>query len=181
MSHFKEEYIKQVTEKQWDNKFIRNYYWDTARPYNEKEWFAFFNNSTVENRFLFALLENTTHDFIGWISLVDVQLKNKNATIEIVILSNKKQHKKYETEALHLICRFAFLELGLHKLRAYVNSNHHCTLNLYEQYGFILEGIDREALYQDGKWIDRYHFGWLFDEWCKVNKKVSLTENSYDR
>ncbi len=34
-------------------------------------------NKGEDDRFLFAILENTTEEFIGWVSLSDVQLKNR--------------------------------------------------------------------------------------------------------
>ncbi|RXK50639.1 N-acetyltransferase, partial [Enterococcus faecalis] len=42
-----------------------------------------------DDRFLFAILENTTEEFIGWVSLSDVQLKNRGANLGIAILQKE--------------------------------------------------------------------------------------------
>ena len=35
------------------------------------------------------------------------------------------------------------------------------------------EGIDREALFQDGKWLDIYNYGILQKEWLQIIKAES--------
>ncbi len=50
---------------------------------------------------------------------------------------------------MSLICKFAFYELGLHKIRLAVNSNNQNAIHVYEKVGFKKEGIDREALFQE--------------------------------
>ncbi|HHZ7415102.1 GNAT family protein [Enterococcus faecalis] len=57
---------------------------------------------------------------------------------------------------MSLICKFAFYELGLHKIRLAVNSNNQKAIHVYEKVGFKKEGIDREALFQDGWPMARY-------------------------
>ncbi len=61
------------------------------------------------DRFLFAILENTTEKFIGWVSLSDVQLKNRGANLGIAILQKEQRGQGYGFEAVSLICKFAFL------------------------------------------------------------------------
>ena len=51
-----------------------------------EEWKDFTINKGEDDRFLFAILENTTEEFIGWVSLSDVQLKNRGANLGIAIL-----------------------------------------------------------------------------------------------
>lgn len=165
LSHFKDDYVQFITDNQWDNEFNRNYYWDVVRPYGYEEWIDFFKDRTSDSRFLFAILENKTDQFIGWISLSEIQLKNRGAELSIVILLEENRGKGYGIESLNLICEFGFSELGLHKLKLYVNSNNINAIKLYEKCGFQKEGTDRESLYQDGKWLDRYYYGLLHTEW----------------
>ena len=88
-----------------------------------EEWKDFTINKGEDDRFLFAILENTTEEFIGWVSLSDVQLKNRGANLGIAILQKEQRGQGCGFEAVSLICKFAFYELGLHKIRLAVNSN----------------------------------------------------------
>ena len=74
---------------------------------------------------------------------------------------------------MSLICKFAFYELGLHKIRLAVNSNNQKAIHVYEKVGFKKEGIDREALFQDGQWLDIYNYGILQKEWLQMVKAES--------
>ena len=61
---------------------------------------------------------------------------------------------------MSLICKFAFYELGLHKIRLAVNSNNQKRF-MFMKSRLQKEGIDREALFQDGQWLDIYNYGIL--------------------
>lgn len=163
-SNFEAEDYLTLTKNQWDNEFLRMVSWDTFHPWNEEDWEKFAGDPDDHSRFLFALKEIEQVAFIGWVSLSDVQFKNRGAEVSIAILNEKDRNKGYGTDAVYLISKFAFYELGLHKLRLTVNSNNPKAIKVYEKIGFKREGTDREALYQDGKWIDIYHYGLLFKE-----------------
>ena len=164
-SHFVEEYFEVIAKEQWDNHFLRSLSWDNIHPWNVETWKQFEGDNEDNNRFLFALKEIENHHFIGWVSLSEVQFKNRGAELSIAILGEKNRNKGYGTDALNLICQFAFYELGLHKIRLSVHSNNEAAIGLYEKIGFQKEGIDREGLFQDGKWLDVYYYGLLLEEW----------------
>ena len=98
-----------------------------------EEWKDFTINKGEDDRFLFAILENTTEEFIGWVSLSDVQLKNRGANLGIAILQKEQRGQGCGFEAVSLICKFAFYELGLHKIRLAVNSNNQKAIHVYEK------------------------------------------------
>ena len=136
-SHFREEYIEHIAKQQWDNELLRHLSWDALHPWGLEEWKDFTINKGEDDRFLFAILENTTEEFIGWVSLSDVQLKNRGANLGIAILQKEQRG------------------------------------HVYEKVGFKKEGIDREALFQDGQWLDIYNYGILQKEWLQMIKAES--------
>ncbi|MBM6614870.1 GNAT family N-acetyltransferase [Desemzia sp. RIT804] len=164
-SHFVEEYFGIIANAQWDNYFLRSLSWDAFHPWNIENWKQFEGDNDDNGRFLFALKEKEEDTFIGWVSLSDVQFKNRGAELSIAILDEKNRHKGYGTDALNLMCKFGFYELGLHKIRLSVHSNNEGAIKLYEKIGFKKEGIDREGLFQDGKWLDVYYYGLLLNDW----------------
>ncbi|MFC6463408.1 GNAT family N-acetyltransferase [Marinilactibacillus sp. GCM10026970] len=164
-THFEEEDFGMLTQYQWDNEFLRNISWDTFHPWNEEAWKTFQGDSDSNERFLFAIRERFSSEFVGWVSLSDVQFKNRGAELGLAIVPASNRGKGYATDALHTICKFAFYELGLHKIRLSVHSNNESAIKVYEKIGFQREGIDREGLFQDGKWLDVYNYGLLISDW----------------
>ncbi|TKN87222.1 GNAT family N-acetyltransferase, partial [Enterococcus faecalis] len=73
--------------------------WDAFHPGGREEWKDFTINKGVDDRFLFAILENTTEEFIGWVALSDVQLKNRGANLGIAILEKEQRGQGYGFEA----------------------------------------------------------------------------------
>ncbi|WP_242391717.1 GNAT family N-acetyltransferase [Enterococcus faecalis] len=142
-SHFREEYIEHIAKQQWDNELLRHLSWDALHPWGLEEWKDFTINKGEDDRFLFAILQK------------------------------EQRGQGYGFEAVSLICKFAFYELGLHKIRLAVNSNNQKAIHVYEKVGFKKEGIDREALFQDGQWLDIYNYGILQKEWLQMIKAES--------
>lgn len=86
----------------------------------------------------------------------------------MAILKEDNRNRGLGKDALNVILNFAFYELGLHKVKLSVHSNNIPAIKLYSSAGFVKEGTDREALFQDGNWLDVYYYGIIDSEW--VNK-----------
>jgi len=72
------------------------------------------------------------------------------------------------TEALQLVLRFAFDELGLHRIEANIQPNNHASRNLVQRCGFTLEGESKDFLFISGRWRDH-------ERWVRVDARNSLT------
>ncbi|MGW5738593.1 MULTISPECIES: GNAT family N-acetyltransferase [Streptomyces] len=60
----------------------------------------------------------------------------------------------YMTEGLGLVVRFAFGELGLHRLEANIQPENRASLKLIERVGFRREGFSPAFQYINGAWRD---------------------------
>ena len=74
----------------------------------------------------------------------------------------------YMTEALQLVLRFAFDELGLHRIEANIQPNNHASRNLVQRCGFTLEGESKDFLFINGRWRDH-------ERWVRVDARKLLT------
>ena len=72
------------------------------------------------------------------------------------------------TEALQLVLRFAFDELGLHRIEANIQPNNYASRNLVQRCGFTLEGESKDFLFINGRWRDH-------ERWVRVNARNSRT------
>lgn len=70
----------------------------------------------------------------------------------------------YGTEAVRLLSRYAFDELGLAKLEATVFVGNVASRRIFEKNGFVLEGTIRRAVRKRGRFVDEWLFGKLREE-----------------
>jgi ribosomal-protein-alanine N-acetyltransferase len=68
------------------------------------------------------------------------------------------------TEAVRLAVRYAFAELGLHRLEANIQPGNRPSIALVQRLGFRLEGLSPRYLRMDGDWRDHERWALLADE-----------------
>jgi ribosomal-protein-alanine N-acetyltransferase len=78
------------------------------------------------------------------------------------------QRKGYMTEAVGEVVRFAFEELGLHRVQAAVMPHNAASLRVLEKLGFRKEGESPRYLQIAGKWADHDVFAVTREEWPEV-------------
>lgn len=71
----------------------------------------------------------------------------------------------YGSAAADRLVRYAFDQLGLHKVEARVFAFNEASQRLLESIGFTQEGVHRDAVFVDGAYHDTYWYGLLEEEW----------------
>ncbi|OUQ86314.1 GNAT family N-acetyltransferase [Brevibacillus brevis] len=113
----------------------------------------------------YMIVDSQTNRPIGITSLIQIDLKNRNAECIIDIGEKEYWGKGYGREALKLLLDYAFLEMNLHRVSLRVFSFNERAIKLYERLGFKQEGISRQFLFREGKWHDIVHMGILQQEY----------------
>ncbi len=90
---------------------------------------------------------------IGLISLWDRTIPHKGAELSVWIGAAHRNGGN-GTEALRLALRYAFGDLGLHKVYLRVLDYNVRAIRAYEKCGFVREGIERESANVAGEWHD---------------------------
>ena len=102
---------------------------------------------------------------LGWIDWV-----NGWANAYIWIGEKDYWGKNIATEATELLIDYAFKELNLNKLHGGVAIENIGSWSVAEKLGFVLEGVEREEMYVDGKYLDNKTFCLLKEDWLKRKK-----------
>jgi len=63
-----------------------------------------------------------------------------------------------------VLCRFAFEEMNLHKIRLDVYASNAAAVRTYENVGFRREGVLRDEAFRGGRYIDVLRMGLLREE-----------------
>jgi RimJ/RimL family protein N-acetyltransferase len=93
------------------------------------------------------------------LSLFDIDLRNSNAGLTIIIPDENEQGKGYGTESVKILCDYAFRFLGLNKV--YCKTDNPYASKMYERIGFMHEGTLRKQSYRYGEYVDKLCFGLL--------------------
>ncbi len=105
----------------------------------------------------FAII-NETDEYLGTISLKNIDKKNRNA--EYAISTRKKARGTgANTEATKLLLEYAFYELGLHRVYLCVLLSNARAKRFYEKVGFQYEGMFQGHLFQNGCYQDLLWYG----------------------
>ena len=154
---------------------LKNYHWannlDIARlagmqPYPKSaadvdQWWE--THANTPSTKIFAI---KTHDgdYLGNLELRDIELISGRAEVGIILGEAQAQGQGYGTEAVRLVCRFAFRELRLHRLFARVLEHNKRAQNTFRRCGFVQEGAERQAHFAGGRHWDVILYGLLRQE-----------------
>ncbi|MBR3906031.1 MAG: GNAT family N-acetyltransferase [Clostridia bacterium] len=107
--------------------------------------------SSGDYQFAIERLDNGC--FIGQCGVMQINWKNRRAELGIM-LTKEAAGKGFGTEAVSLLCKFAFDEMNLHKLKACVFSFNTPAIRCYEKCGFVHEGVLKDEVYREGQYHD---------------------------
>ena len=102
---------------------------------------------------------------VGNISLMNIDWRNRLAEVGIFIDEKGYWNQGYGRDAMVLILRHAFRNLGLNRIYLRVHETNPRAMHSYEKAGFVHEGRMRKALFQDGKFVDVLLMSTLQAEW----------------
>lgn len=114
-------------------------------------------------RFSIVANDVTEEKYVGTITLHRIDWINRNGEIGYLIGDKKYWGKGMATEAIRLICEYAFYYLNLKKIIARVESENIGSMKVLEKNGFKLFGINPQNFFLDGKYLDTHMFYKLRD------------------
>jgi RimJ/RimL family protein N-acetyltransferase len=113
---------------------------------------------------VFALRRNGEEDLVGLVRILFVQWVHGAGQFELII-TDPQNWQVFAHEALEMVLNYAFDELNLFRVTTRIAEDDHLAKTLYEESRFYLEVRQREALFRNGRYLDRLSFGLLRPEW----------------
>jgi RimJ/RimL family protein N-acetyltransferase len=159
-------------ESKWthDASFIRLYDVEPARPMSAaivKKQYEKLEKRMEESKNLYHFMIRAKADdrLIGKAVIQRIEWSNGHSVIQLGIGAAEDRRKGYGTQALKMLLRFAFAELNLFRITAYVPEYNEGAIALFKKFGFVEEVRRRKSLERDGRRWDLLVFGLLKDEW----------------
>jgi diamine N-acetyltransferase len=116
----------------------------------------------TEIQLAICLKEGDRH--IGNIHLTDIDWVSRHACLGIFIGEAQSQSKGYGQQAMRLVLRHAFHDLGLHRVYLTVLDDNPRAIRVYEKCGFVVEGRLRRHDYKRGQFRDLILMGICADD-----------------
>ncbi len=149
-------------------------YWSVFEPRQEP---GFYKVSTqrekiresiyqMRNRreYSFGIFDNETGKLIGHISLYNIKRLPFLSAFIGYSIDEKEIGRGIATEGVRLVTAFAFEQVGLHRVEAYVSPGNKGSIAVLEKSGYGQEGLLRRILYINGVWEDHYIYAVLEDD-----------------
>ena len=108
------------------------------------------------------LLFNHQNECVGWVSLFEIlNAPSLNSCFIGYRTDPSIHHKGYTTQAVSMVCDFAFNSLKIHRIEAGVLPRNIASQRVLEKNGFEREGLSRKNVEINGVWEDHYLYGQL--------------------
>lgn len=119
----------------------------------------------AENAVLFAIVPCQTGRASGWASFM--RIKPSHGVIEVgnVLFSPALQRSRAATEAMYLMARHVFDDLGYRRYEWKCNAENAASRKAALRFGFAFEGIFRQHMVVKGRSRDTAWFAMLDHEW----------------
>ncbi|MGH7639917.1 MAG: GNAT family N-acetyltransferase [Candidatus Dormibacteria bacterium] len=161
-----------LTLARWseDGEYRRLQDTDAPRPHPQ-EFFGDRDQGPEEpqnDAYEFRIRQPGDDRLLGFVAVVNIEWPNRNGWLSMGIGEEQDRRRGFGAEAAQLALRFAFDELGLHRLTLDVISDNLAALGLYRKLGFKEEGRLRERVWRDGEFNDLIYMGLLRAEWPSV-------------
>jgi [ribosomal protein S5]-alanine N-acetyltransferase len=118
--------------------------------------------SATSVHFAICLQEDDRH--VGNVKLAPIHPVHRSAVFGILLGEKDVWGKGVATDAVRCAVKYAFDTLNLERVSLGVISTHDAAIRVYEKVGFRREGVERRALWRNGKWHDRLVMGILRGE-----------------
>jgi RimJ/RimL family protein N-acetyltransferase len=98
-------------------------------------------------------------------------------------ISIHRDHRRcgYAREAITIVLRYYFRELGYQKLISMVYSYNERSIRMHEKLGFVFEGRLRRTVYTNGRHYDTIYFGMTNEEFDLLDPPEELWEDTHYR
>lgn len=138
-------------------------------PYPEDTYLDFAtsiqNKTTSKDPLFYMILDHRTNKPQGWITLMSIVPEHLRLEIGNVLFAPELQRTTGATEAVYLLLRYAFEELGYRRVEWKCNDLNEGSKRAARRLGFVFEGVFREHMVVKGRNRDTAWFSLLRGEW----------------
>ncbi|HEY4051481.1 MAG TPA: GNAT family protein [Acidobacteriaceae bacterium] len=136
-------------------------------PFPDQATFdAFFERMKCsEDRVFLAILDNVSGRALGWAAYLQIVPVHRSIEVGYILYSPALRRTVGATEAMYLMARYAFEDLGYRRYEWKCNALNEASKNAALRLGFRYEGVFRQHMIVKGRNRDTAWFSMLDSEW----------------
>ena len=128
--------------------------------------------ASLDDPLAFAILERSSGQAVGWASFMRIEPAHRVIEVGSILYSRRLQRTIGATEAMYLMARHVFEDLGYRRYEWKCNALNAPSRSAALRLGFTFEGIFRQHMIIKGQNRDTAWFSMLDSEWPK--RKVAF-------
>lgn len=141
------------------------YLWESPFPDRTSFDVHLKQKSKAEDRLLFAILEKPSDIAVGYVAYMGIQPRHRVIEVGSILYTPRLQRSIGATEAMYLMARHAFDDLGYRRYEWKTSARNTPSRNAALRLGFTFEGIFRQHMIIKGHNRDTAWFSMLDSEW----------------
>jgi RimJ/RimL family protein N-acetyltransferase len=118
-----------------------------------------------EDPLFYSILEKSSGDAVGYASYMRIEPAHRVIEVGSILLTPRLQRTVGATEAMYLMARHVFEDLGYRRYEWKCNAQNEPSRRAAERLGFIFEGVFRQHMIVKGRNRDTAWFSMLDSEW----------------
>lgn len=130
--------------------------------YQQEKWFE---RVQQDERTIRLAVEDDEGALFGYTGFWSINWRDRRAEHALVVGVAKYQGQGLGREIIMTCARYAFEEMGLHRLDASILETNAASRKAYEACGYRIEGVQREHALRGGRRVDRLMMGLLASEY----------------
>ncbi|HXS95310.1 MAG TPA: GNAT family protein [Candidatus Limnocylindrales bacterium] len=136
-------------------------------PYESREAFqsALEKKASTNDPLFFAIVENASGDAVGYASFMRIEPVHRVIEVGSILFTPRLQRTAGATEAMYLMARHAFEELGYRRYEWKCDSRNEPSRRAALRLGFTFEGVFRQHMIVKGRNRDTAWYSMLDSEW----------------
>lgn len=145
-----------------DKRVVQNFIY--RKPITKEEHIQWMEQKVAKGKVIqFIICDKKTHQALGVVYIQNIEEEHSKAEEGIFLGETEAFGRGIGTEAARLMIRYAFEELGLHKLTARVLAYNMASRKMHESAGYKQEAYFEKELFLDGKYEDLIFYGILHE------------------
>ena len=136
-----------------------------SKPISSVEHDLWFVNLKNDSNFRYIIADKSKIEKAYGNAIISrIDWKNRGCSIDIK-LSQEFQGNGYGTETITLLIKYTFEELNMHRIFVNILEYNNQSIRLFEKMGFVKEGMQRKAIYKNGRYNNLLMYSLLKEEY----------------
>lgn len=162
------EILRDMMNSPFIEEMVVGWAWPIS-SYAQEQWFKNQEISSSNQRFIVEYKKVA----VGVVGLTGIDWKNRKATTSIKLHSTCPKGIGIGTDAVMSLERYAFEELNLNRLEGSWLPYNTASEKLHKKCGWREEGLQRKAIYKNGKFNDLVIVGCLKEDYENIIQKTN--------